>query len=280
MADFLQLAGKRILIFGVANRWSIAYHTSRVLREAGAVCIYSVRDQHIADKVRAIIDPEEHPHVFTCRVEEDEQLLTLRDQIAERYGSIYGIVHSIAWADYPPGGRPFHETPKKAFFTSFDISCYSLVAIAHHFRELIDRHGSVVTLSIASPHMAAENYGLMAPIKAALEVCAVFLAKSFSRFSEVRFNVVAAGLVRTTAAAGIPGFMESYLYAEQVIPRRRALEAEEVANVVAFLLSPRSSGINGQRVVVDAGLGFNFFDDEIIRRVLAASRERAATPAK
>ncbi len=277
MADFLQLSGKRILIFGVANRWSIAYHISRVLREAGAVCIYSVRDQHIADKVRAIIEPEEHAHVFTCRVEEAGQLEALRDEVANRYGSIYGIVHSIAWADYPPGGRPFHETPKEAFFKSFDISCFSLVAIAHQFRELIDRHGSVVTLSIASPHMAAENYGLMAPIKAALEVSAVFLAKSFSRFSEVRFNVVAAGLVRTTAAAGIPGFMESYLYAEQVIPRRRALEAEEVANVVAFLLSPRSSGINGQRVVVDAGLGFNFFDDEIIRRVLAASRERTTS---
>jgi enoyl-[acyl-carrier protein] reductase I len=277
MADFLQLEGKRIVIFGVANRWSIAYHVSRVLREAGAQCIYSVRDEHLAAKVRMIIDPEEHEHIFTCRVEEPGQIAALRDQIAQKYGSVYGIVHSIAWADYPPGGRPFHEWPKEAFFKSFDISCYSLVEIAHEFREIIDRQGSVVTLSIASPHMAAENYGLMAPIKAALEVCAVFLAKSFSRFSEVRFNVVAAGLVRTTAAAGIPGFTESYLYAEQVIPRRRALEAEEVANVVAFLLSPRSSGINGQRVVVDAGLGFNFFDDEIIRRVLAYREKPAPT---
>ncbi|MCS7238539.1 MAG: SDR family oxidoreductase [Thermoguttaceae bacterium] len=274
MADFLQLAGKRILIFGVANRWSIAYHVSRVLRESGAECIYSVRDQHIADKVRAIIDPEEHEHVYTCRVEENGQIAALRDKIAARYGSIFGIVHSIAWADYPPGGCPFHEWSKEAFFKSFDISAYSLVAIAREFRDIIDRQGAVVTLSIASPLMAAENYGLMAPIKAALEVCAVFLAKSFSRFSEVRFNVVAAGLVRTTAAAGIPGFTESYLYAEQIIPRRRALEAEEVANVVCFLLSPRSSGINGQRVVVDAGLGFNFFDDEIIRRVLATSNQR------
>ncbi len=179
MSDFLGLEGKRILIFGVANRWSIAYHISRVLHQAGAEVIYSVRDEHIAAKVRAITDPGEHDRIFTCRVEEDGQIAALRDQIAARFRSIYGIVHSIAWADYPPGGCPFYEWSKEAFFKSLDISCYSLVAIAREFRHLIDPQGSVVTLSIASPHQAAENYGLMAPIKAALEVCAVFLAKSF-----------------------------------------------------------------------------------------------------
>jgi enoyl-[acyl-carrier protein] reductase I len=116
--------------------------------------------------------------------------------------------------------------------------------------------------------MASESYGYMAPIKAALDSSLAFLAKSFSRFSRVRFNAVAPGLLKTSASAGIPGYVDSYLYAEQVIPRKRAVATEEVANLAAFLLSPRSSGINAQRIVVDAGMSINYFDRDLIRRAL------------
>ena len=116
--------------------------------------------------------------------------------------------------------------------------------------------------------MASENYGFMAPIKAALDSSLAFLAKSFSEFSRVRFNAVAPSLLKTSASAGIPGYVDSYLYAEQVIPRRRAVETQEAANVAAFLLSPRSSGVNAQSLVVDAGMAINYFDSEIIRRVM------------
>jgi enoyl-[acyl-carrier protein] reductase I len=115
--------------------------------------------------------------------------------------------------------------------------------------------------------MASESYGFMAPVKAALDSSLAFLAKSFSRFSRVRFNAVSPGLLKTSASAGIPGYVDAYLYAEQVIPRKQAVETAEAANVAAFLLSPRSSGITAQTVVVDAGMCINYFDDEIIRRV-------------
>ena len=105
----------------------------------------------------------------------------------------------------------------------------------------------------------------MGPIKAALESCTRFLAKSFSADSEVRFNVVGSGPLKTSASAGIPGYLESYLYAEKLTFRRRNLATSEVANAALFLLSPRSSGVNGTTLVVDAGLGSNYFDKEIIR---------------
>jgi enoyl-[acyl-carrier protein] reductase I len=114
--------------------------------------------------------------------------------------------------------------------------------------------------------MAAENYGYMAPVKAALESSICFLAKSFSAFSEVRFNAVCPGLLKTSASAGIPGYIDSYLFAEKATLRKKALRTEEAANVAAFLLSPRSSGINGQCVVVDAGMGMNYFDAEIVTK--------------
>jgi enoyl-[acyl-carrier protein] reductase I len=124
--------------------------------------------------------------------------------------------------------------------------------------------------------MASENYGYMAPIKAALDSSLAFLAKSFSRFSQVRFNAVAAGLLKTSASAGIPGYIDSYLYAEQVIPRKSALQTQEVANVAAFLLSRRSSGINAQSIVVDAGMSINYFDAEVIGRFMRGGDADAA----
>ena len=108
--------------------------------------------------------------------------------------------------------------------------------------------------------MAAEDYGYMAPAKAALDSSLCFLAKSFSAFSRVRFNSVNAGLLKTSASAGIPGYIDSYLFAEQSTLRKKALTTGEVANAALFLLSRRSSGINAQGIVLDAGMATNYFD--------------------
>jgi enoyl-[acyl-carrier protein] reductase I len=115
--------------------------------------------------------------------------------------------------------------------------------------------------------MAAESYGYMAPIKAALDSAVVFLAKSFSTDSRVRFNAIKAGPLKTSSSAGIPGYLDNYLYAEAATLRHEALKTKEVADAVLFLLSPRSSGINAAGLVADAGMGVNFFDREIVRRV-------------
>jgi enoyl-[acyl-carrier protein] reductase I len=164
--------------------------------------------------------------------------------------------------------RPFHETSRRAFLQAVDISCYSLIALSNALKDLLTPAASVVTISISTTQMASESYGYMAPIKAALDSSLAFLAKSFSRFSQIRFNAVAPGLLKTSASAGIPGYVDAYLYAEQLIPRKRAVQTEEVAHAAAFLLSPRSSGINAQRLVVDAGMAINYFDRDVIERAM------------
>jgi enoyl-[acyl-carrier protein] reductase I len=176
------------------------------------------------------------------------------------------LLHSIAFADYEGGMKPFHETTKRQFLRTMDVSCYSLIAISQAFQSLFHSNASVVTISISTTRMASESYGFMAPVKAALDSSLVFLSKSFSNFSEVRFNAVAPGLLKTSASAGIPGYVDSYLYAEQVIPRRLAVQTEEAANVAVFLLSPRSSGIVAQSLVVDAGMAINYFDAQVIAK--------------
>jgi enoyl-[acyl-carrier protein] reductase I len=269
-ADFLQLAGKRIVVFGVANRKSVAYHVGQVLADADAEVIYVVRSAERRDSVAKLLG---NAPVFVCDVEHQHEIERLASQLAERYDTIHGVVHSIAFGDYSEGPRPFHESSKEQLLRAFDISCFSLVAISNALKELLAKDGSVVTISISTTRMASENYGFMAPVKAALDSSLAFLAKSFSRFSEVRFNAVAPGLLKTSASAGIPGYVDSYLYAEQATLRHRAVETHEVAQAVAFLLSPRSSGITTQRLVVDAGMEVNYFDERLIQGFLGPGRQ-------
>lgn len=272
LMDFLGLAGKSILIFGLANRKSVAFHVGRVLSEAGADVLYSVHTPERAESVRKLVGDAP---VFVCDVGEQEQIDRLRDDVAGARAELHGIVHSIAFADYSGGPQPFERTARDGFLRAVDVSCFSLMAIAGAFRDRIDpESGSVVTVSISTTRMAAANYGYMAPIKAALDSAVCFLAKSFSEFSQVRFNAVCPGLLKTASSAGIPGYVDSYLFAERATLRKRAVQTDEVANAVAFLLSPRSSGINAQGLVIDAGMSVNYFDQELV-----AALQNAPPPA-
>lgn len=261
MEDFLQLADKTILVFGVANRKSVAYQIGKSLAAAGAEVVYVVRSPQRLESVRRLLgDAETH----VCDVEFPEQVAALAEALAGK--TIHGLVHSIAFADYEGGMKPFHETSKAQFLRAFDISCFSLISLCNALRDCFHESASVVTISISTTRMASENYGFMAPIKAALDSSLAFLTKSFSEFSNVRFNAVAPGLLKTSASAGIPGYVDSYLFAEQVIPRGSAVQTREAADTALFLLSPRSSGITAQSIVVDAGMSINYFDDAIVKR--------------
>ena len=263
--DFLGLSGKTLLVFGVANKKSVAWHVAKTLEEVGAKVVYVVRSQERKQSLAKLLAGGE---VHVCDVEFEDQIARLREELAAKGHTFAGMLHSIAFADYSDGLKPFHETPKRAFLRAMDISCHSLLSLSNALKDLLEPDASIVTVSISTTRMASENYGYMAPIKAALDSSLAFLAKSFSQFSRVRFNAVAPSLLKTSASAGIPGYLDSYLYAEHVIPRKEAVQTQEAANVAAFLLSPRSSGINAQSLVVDAGMSINYFDADVIKRAM------------
>lgn len=273
--SFLDLTDKTFVVFGVANKRSVAYHIARILESEGAHVVYSVRSPQRRDSLSDLLNGRE---VHVCDVEHDDEIAALADRVKETHPTVHGIVHSIAFANYENFSGVFHEVKRADFLQCVSISCFSLTAIAGAFQNLLDPRASVVTISISTTRMAVESYGYMAPAKAALDSSLAFLAKSFSRFSEVRFNAVCAGLLKTSASAGIPGYVDHYLFAEQVTPRKRALATEEVANVAAFLLSERSSGVNAQRIVVDAGMGTNYFDADIVRHTLRGVWPTRDTP--
>ncbi len=259
------LDGKTILVLGIANKRSIAYHVAQRAREDGATVVCSVRSELRREAVSKLLPGAD---VFVCDVEHDDQIAALAGAVRKSHPTLHGIVHSLAYANYESFSGKFHEVSRQDFLQCVSVSCYSLIALAKAFQEQLVRRASVVTISISTTRMAAESYGFMAPAKAALDSSLVFLAKSFSRFSEVRFNAVCAGLLKTNSSAGIPGYADSYLFAEQATMRKRALTTEEVAETALFLLSDRSSGINAQGIVVDAGMGSNYFDGDIVRHAL------------
>lgn len=262
--DFLLMSGKTYLVLGVANKKSVAYAIARIIEQSGGKVIYAVRSQARKESTAKLLRDRD---VRVCDVEHQDQIDALANQLGDEGVTLAGMVHSIAFADYPDGIRPFHETTRQQFLQAVDISAYSLINLSNALKDRFAPDASVVTIGISTTRMASESYGFMAPIKAALESSLAFLTKSFSRFSRVRFNAVAAGLLKTSASAGIPGYVDSYLYAEQVIPRKEAVKTEEVAQTAAFLLSSRSSGITAQSVVVDAGMSINYFDASVVGAV-------------
>lgn len=262
--SFLDLEKKTFIVAGVATKRSVAYVAGRLLEEEGARPIYLV---HTEARRRELSKRLSGAPIYVCDVEEEGAVRRVAETIAAENPKVHGLLHSIAFADYSEGPRPFHDIPRKDFLQAIQISCHSLLEMASAFRSLFVPGASVVTVSISTTTMAADNYGYMGPVKAALDSSVAFLAKSFAE-EDVRFNAVCPGLLKTNASAGIPGYVESYLYAEQVIPRKHGVDTKEVANTIAFLLSERSSGINAQRVVVDAGMAINYFDRALVKRVM------------
>lgn len=260
--SFLDLEGKKVLVMGVANRKSVAYFVARTLEEEGAQVIYSVRSEARKDSLAKLLKGKP---VHVCDVERVEEIERLAQVVSENHGAIDGIVHSIAFANYSEGLKPFHETVREDYLQATAISSFSLVEVARAFKPHLSPKASVVAISISSLTITAANYGYMSPIKASLDATVRYLAKSFSKDTEVRFNTVNPGTLKTSASAGIPGYLESYLFSEKLTFRKRALETQEVANAVAFLISERSSGMNGAGLTLDAGMGLNYFDEEVVR---------------
>lgn len=258
--DFLKISDKTFFISGVANKKSVAYFSAKTLIENGARCIFSVQSETQVDAVKKLF-PESV--VLVCDVENKAHLTKLSADIKKHTNSLDGFLHSLAFANFSEGVKPFIETKREDYLQAAQISSFSLVEVSQALKDLFSPEASIVTISISNTK--ATSYGYLGPIKAMLDATVPFLAKSFSEFSKIRVNAVGAGPLKTSASAGIPDYIDNYLFAEELTLRNQALETQEVANTVCFLLSPKSSGINASTVIVDAGMSSNYFDQNVVK---------------
>ncbi len=258
--DFLDVKNKFFLIAGVANKKSVAYFCAKTLLEQEAKCIFSAQTESHAEAIKKLFPQSP---IIICDVENEAHVKNLSQEVSKYTSRLDGFLHSLAFANFSDGVKPFIETKRADYLQAAQISCFSLVEVSNQLKDFFTKNASIVTISISNTK--ATSYGYLGPIKAMLDATVPFLAKSFSEFSHIRVNAVGAGPLKTSASAGIPDYIDNYLYAEELTLRKAALETQEVANTVCFLLSPRSSGINATTVLVDAGMSANYFDQNVVK---------------
>ncbi len=248
------LAGKRILVTGIASNRSIAYGIAKAMYREGAELALTYQNAKLKPRVEKFAAELGDAMVLECDVSTDEQIAATFTQLAEQWDGLDGVVHAIAFAPKEQlEGSIVDNTTKEGSQIAHDISAYSFVAMARYARPLMQgRHGSLLALSYLGAVSAIPNYNVMGMAKASLEAAIRFMASDLGP-EGTRVNAISAGPIRTLAAAGISGFRKMLDHFEENAPLRRNVTIEEVGNAAAFLCSDLASGITGEITYVDGG---------------------------
>lgn len=248
------LAGKRILVLGVASKLSIASGIAAAMHREGAELAFTYQNDKLKDRVAKFAEGWGSELIYPCDVTNDRQIEDVFSGLAEHWDGLDGIVHCVAFA---PGheldGNYVDVTTREGFLTAHEISSYSFVALAKGGRELMrNRQGSLLTLSYLGAVRSLPNYNVMGLAKASLEANVRYMASSLGP-EGTRVNAISAGPIRTLAASGIKSFRKMLDHNARQTPLRRNVTIEEVGNAAAFLSSDLASGISGEIMYVDGG---------------------------
>ncbi len=248
----IDLKGKVAVVFGLANKRSIAWAVCQKLSEAGAslaICYQSERLQKDAEALAAELP---NAKTFQCDVSSDEQIEAVFTKVAEAYSTVHILVHAVAFAPADAIKNDFLQTKREDFRIAHDVSVYSLIALARAAAPLMTEGGSILTLTYYGAEKVFPNYNVMGVAKAALESTVRYLAASLGP-KGIRVNAISAGPIKTLAARGIGDFSSILNAVEQRSPLHRNVDALEVGNTAAFLSSSLASGITGEVTFVDCG---------------------------
>ena len=245
------LHGKRGLVLGLADANSIAYGCARVARAAGAQLVLSCVNDKARAAVQPLADQLESPLVV-CNVEAEGALDTLVQNAHAQMGVLDFVVHSIAWAPLADLHGRVVDSSTEGFARAMEISCHSFARLARSCEPLMPEGGSLITMSYLGSQQAVEHYGMMGPVKAALESLVRYMALELGP-RKIRVYAVSPGPVPTRAASGLEDFDELMQAAAARAPLGRLVTLDEIGALTAFLASPAASGMTGQTLYVDAG---------------------------
>jgi enoyl-[acyl-carrier protein] reductase I len=247
------LAGKLGIVFGVANKRSIAWAMARAWHHAGARLAFTYQGERVKENVEELV-AEFGPDtpVLPCDVTRDDEIARVFEDVGRRFGRLHLLLHSIAFAPREALEGRFLDTSREAFRIAQDVSAYSLVALARAAAPLMVEGGSMLSLSYYGAEKVIPHYNVMGVAKASLEACTRYLAYDLGP-QKIRVNCVSAGPVNTLAARGISGFTEMLKLYEARAPLRRNVTPEELGATGVFLASEGAAAITGQVIYVDSG---------------------------
>jgi enoyl-[acyl-carrier protein] reductase I len=247
------LKGKKIAVFGVANKWSIAWAITQSLAASGAQIALTYLDERTEEKVRQLAESLTHPLLLPCDATQDSQIETVFQKIKHEFGHLDGMVHAIAFAKKEELEGSFVKTSREGFQLALDVSAYTLISLTRAAVPLMEgRDSAIVTLTYHGSTAVIPNYNVMGVAKAALECSMRYLAAELGE-KKIRVNAISAGPINTLAARGISGFQQLAKLAGERAPLRRNVEAEDVGDSALYLLSHLSRGVTGEIIYVDAG---------------------------
>ena len=249
----MNIQGKRALVLGVANNYSIAYGIAKALAEGGAELILSYASPALLKRVLPIAEELGARHCIECEVSKDYSIRELFSQVAKLWDGIDIIVHSVAYAPKEELNGAFHECSRNGFLTAMDISVYSLVACLREAKPLMKPGASAITLSYYGAEKVVPHYGVMGVAKAALEASVRYLAHSLGP-DGIRVNAISAGPIKTLSSAVIGGVSQMQKRIEKSAPLERNISLEDIAKTALYLLSDYASGVTGETIYVDAGI--------------------------
>lgn len=245
--------GKVALIFGVANKNSIAWGIAEALHREGAEIALSYGQERLEHRIKPLADSTGAKLVEMCDVTDDAAINSIFEKVKETYGKLDVLVHSVAFAEAAEMERGYIDTRREGFSLAMDISVYSLVALARAARPLMGAGSSILTLSYYGADKVAPNYNVMGVAKAALEASVRYLAFDVGP-QGIRVNAISAGPIKTLAASGVREIRKMLNYAPLVAPLRDMVDQDQVGDTALWLSSDLARGVTGQVVFVDAGL--------------------------
>jgi len=248
----LSLEGKVAVVFGVANKRSIAWAIAQELQQAGARLVITYQNERLAQEAAALIKDLPNAEGLQCDVSVEGEIDVLFAKLRERYGRLDVLVHSIAFAPAEELRRPFVETSREGFRIAHDVSVYSLIALCRAAAPLMTEGGSVITLTYYGAEKVVPNYNVMGVAKAALECTVRYLAWDLGK-QNIRVNAISAGPIKTLAARGISGLSDMLKGHAERAPLGRNVEAAEVGKTALYLASDLASGVTGEILYVDCG---------------------------
>jgi enoyl-[acyl-carrier protein] reductase I len=248
------LDGRTGLIFGVANKRSIAWAIAQALAREGMRLAFTYQGERLKESVEALSSTMADAVLLPCDVTSDAEIDSVFAEVDAKFGRLDALVHSVAFAPREDLEGDFHKTSREGYKTAHDISAYSLVGLTRAAIPLFEKSGggAVLAMSYYGAVKAIEGYNVMGVAKASLEASVRYLAANLGP-KNIRVNAISAGPVNTLAARGIKGFTGMLKHYAEKAPLRRNVELEEIGNSALFLLSPMSSAITGEVMYVDCG---------------------------